>query len=188
MFSLNNIERIVGLLGLIFGAGVSVWKACTKILFPFIKWIKEHLNIENKIEKIDIKIDNLLEDFEKFKIKLIAHINLTGAAFYEADPDTGYYNHVNRAWSDLHGMQLEEALGNNWLKAVKESDKIQKIWETTIKSKSLFEEKYTIINQNTGEEIMVKGLAEFAKSEDGKIILIIGAVNKFISNKINKTQ
>lgn len=152
-------------------SSLAAWKAYKKGILPIFIWVRSSLFLGSKIGKVE-------ESNYVIKSRIQAYLSLTPIALYEADPITGYYTNVNRAWLEIYGLEHENAMGSNWLNPIKEQEKIEKIWYKTIRSNSLFDEKYTIINQETTEEIKVRDRTVFQRNRSGAIVAIIGTVTK----------
>lgn len=118
----------------------------------------------DRIEKaVNIIIDRQLIDFY-----------LDHQPKYECDSN-GYCIRVNYRWREITGLSEEEALGNQWLKAVhlKDRESLQKDWELFINKSIPFEREYRILHPQTLEEIKVFGRA-IKKQTDKSINIIIG--------------
>ena len=97
----------------------------------------------------------------------LAEVSPVGIFKTTPDGDTTY---VNPKWSELSGLSLEEAAGNNWLSAVHPDDreKVIRGWQSNLSVKTPSTAEYRFVHKN------------------GKIVWVFGnAVPEWINDEIN---
>jgi PAS domain S-box-containing protein len=96
----------------------------------------------------------------------------------------GYTTFVNPSWCEISGLSFEEAIGNGWLKALHEDDKVGILngWEnaTYIGEKSLSEYRFV---RPDGSVSWVIGQAIPEKNEKNEIIGYIGTITDITERK-----
>lgn len=98
--------------------------------------------------------------------KTLAEVSPVGIFRTTALGETTY---VNPKWSELSGLSIEEAIGNNWLNAVHPDDreKLMENWKSSVMSQKYSSAEYRFLRK------------------DGQIVWVIGnAVYEWIDNEI----
>ncbi len=97
---------------------------------------------------------------------------------------TGYTTYVNPSWCQITGLSDEEALGNNWLKAVHKDDKkmLYKGWQKAVKTKEISVSEYRF-NLSDGSIAWVMGQAIPEKNLDNEILGYVGTITDITERK-----
>jgi PAS domain S-box-containing protein len=138
-----------------------------------------------------------LEVFEKEKLKEKAELEVFESelryhTLTEVSPvgifrtnAIGYTTYVNPTWSEISGLSFEEAIGNGWLDAVHNEDKLRILngWENAsyIGEKSLSEYRFV---RPDGSISWVLGQAIPEKNSDNIIIGYIGTITDITDRKV----
>lgn len=132
-------------------------------------------SIKDQITRID---DNTR--LSELRSKLIATTLITSGSF-ECDAH-GNWTWANKALADLFGLSLEEMLGNGWLAAVQEHDRmdIWDNWKNAILNNIPYEGVFTIINRKTRKSFQCRANAFQHKAVDGRILGYYGTIVKEI--------
>lgn len=137
-----------------------------------------------------------LEVFEKEKLRKQAmkemtesenryHIltEISPVGIFRTD-ETGYTTYVNPRWSEISGLPYEKALGNGWLDAVHEDDKIslQKGWESAAKQHEISLSEYRFIRPD-GSIVWVMGQAIPERNAANEIVGYVGTTTNITERK-----
>jgi len=97
-------------------------------------------SIRDVLDRLDSRTC-LLEERQR------AGMDLNPSPFFEADAD-GQCVFVNRAWSELTGIRLDEALGSGWLNSVHRDDRerVAEEWHAATKEGRTFRLQYLVQN------------------------------------------
>ena len=97
---------------------------------------------------------------------------------------TGYTTYVNPSWCQITGLSDEEALGNNWLKAVHEGDKkvLYSGWQKAVKTKGISISEYRF-NRPDGSIAWVMGQAIPERNLDNEILGYVGTITDITERK-----
>ena len=97
---------------------------------------------------------------------------------------TGYTTYVNPSWCQITGLSDEEALGNNWLKAVHEEDKkiLYRGWQKAVRTKKISISEYRF-NRSDGSIAWVMGQAIPEKNLDNEILGYVGTITDITERK-----
>lgn len=92
---------------------------------------------------------------------------------------------ANRALCDLYGLNEEDMLGLGWLIAVKETDRqsVWSAWQATIKSDIPYDATYTVVNQKTGAQFLVRAKAVVHRGLQNNILGYYGTVENISFEK-----
>lgn len=109
-------------------------------------------SIRDVLDRLDSRT-RLLEERQR------AGMDLNPAPFFEADAE-GHCVFVNRAWSELTGIRLDEALGSGWLNSVHRDDRERVLdeWVAATQEGRTFRLQYLV--QNVRNEKVTPVLAE----------------------------
>lgn len=89
----------------------------------------------------------------------------------------GMFMYVNERWSEMAGMNLAEATGGGWLRAVHPADrnKVQVAWHASVRQGQSFELQYRFLRPD-GDETWVMGRAVHSRDAVGEVIGSLGTV------------
>lgn len=89
----------------------------------------------------------------------------------------GLFVYVNERWSEMAGMNLAEAAGGGWLRAVHPADRarVQVAWHESVAACRPFELQYRFLRPD-GNETWVMGRAVHSRDADGAVIGSLGTV------------
>jgi PAS domain S-box-containing protein len=89
----------------------------------------------------------------------------------------GMFVYVNERWSEMAGMNLVEAAGGGWLRAVHPADRarVQTVWHSSVSDLQPFELQYRFLRPD-GDETWVMGRAVHSRDADGAVIGSLGTV------------
>ena len=87
----------------------------------------------------------------------------------------GMFVYVNERWSVMAGMNLAEAAGGGWLRAVHPADrnKVQVAWHASVCQGQPFELQYRFLRPE-GDETWVMGRAVHSRDADGEVVGSLG--------------
>lgn len=121
----------------------------------------------DKITKTKEMVNTLLEKEE-------INFYLDSQPKYECDSN-GLCIKANYKWRELTGLSENDALGNQWIKAIhpNDRDKVHRAWENFISKEYPFEEIYRIVNLTLSKIFVVRGRA-ISKTDANGIELIVG--------------
>lgn len=150
----------------VIGALIFIWKS---VLVPFGKRYKQLTTIYDSLEKTMPIISTLANDFkpnggnslrdvinridkntEGANSRLWITLELTPHAYYESD-ELGKYTKINKNWTQVHGLQMAEALGHGWINSVKEDERerVRDEWFLALSQLREFDLYYKLNNNNT---------------------------------------
>lgn len=180
------------------------WRMIIKPLREGVKIVKEiNLKTNENTKKIDEEIlptivsikkefstnsgktikDQLFRIEEKSyladaRIRLIA-TNLVSTGIFESDP-TGECIWVNRALSDLFGLDRGEMLGNGWLSAIDDDDRkrVWDEWQYCIQHKIPYEDEYSVCNRKTNQCYSCRVISMTVKNSHDQIMGYFGTVTR----------
>jgi len=134
-------------------------------------------SLKDAINRIESKLCEVREDVSILKGRESARMYLDAQPTFECDAN-GYATALNKSLLEFVGLEIDEAIGYGWLKAVKaiDQDRVQKEWEASVRNGREFNSTYTFVNQITHKETKVHGRARIERSKDS-IIFIIGTCN-----------
>jgi PAS domain-containing protein len=134
-------------------------------------------SLKDAINRIESKLGEVREDVSVLKGRESARMYLDAQPTFECDAN-GYATALNKSLLDIMGLDIDEAIGYGWLKAVKaiDQDRVQKEWEASVRNGREFNSNYTFINQVTHKETNVHGRARIERNKED-IIFIIGTCN-----------
>ena len=97
------------------------------------------------------------ERFDLIWYETLVDISPVGIFFTDAE---GNCLHVNRRWSEISGLSLDEAVGRGWLRAIHDEDlnTVSACWLAAVKSKQPFWAEYRF-SSPVGKETWVVGNA-----------------------------
>ncbi|MBF02981.1 MAG: hypothetical protein CMP76_06760 [Flavobacterium sp.] len=97
---------------------------------------------------------------------------------------SGYTTYVNPRWSEITGLPYEKALGNGWLEAVHEEDRIslQKGWESATEHQDLSLSEYRFIKPD-GSIVWVMGQAIPERNAEGEVVGYVGTTTNITERK-----
>jgi len=89
----------------------------------------------------------------------------------------GQFLYVNERWCAMAGMNLVEAAGGGWLRAVHPADRahVQQAWHASVEAQKPFELEYRFLRPD-GDETWVMGRAVHSRDADGAILGSLGTV------------
>lgn len=189
MFSLDNIKSIIEIIIIVapFVAGVFIW-----VIKHFIK-VHQGLKIINKMytefkpngggslfDRIKRIEDEILKSKSRTLVLLSVHVD----GVYECDAN-GNCIWTNKALQDMFGLNENELLGNGWLLAIDEKDRIDvwNDWKECIDKNIPYQSTYRITNHN--KHFICESCATAHKDEKGKILGYFGILRilKEITNE-----
>ena len=134
-------------------------------------------SLKDAINRIESKLGEVREDVSVLKGRESARMYLDAQPTFECDAN-GYATALNKSLLDIMGLDIDEAIGYGWLKAVKaiDQDRVQKEWEASVRNGREFNSNNTFINQVTHKETNVHGRARIERNKED-IIFIIGTCN-----------
>ncbi|MCX6165107.1 MAG: PAS domain-containing protein, partial [Ignavibacteriae bacterium] len=97
----------------------------------------------------------------------------------------GVTTYVNPRWSEISGMNGEDALGDGWLNSVHPDDKKSIIsgWNNKVKSKNISNAEYRFLKKD-GSVVWVIGQANPEKDDKGNVISYVGTITDITERKI----
>ncbi|MEO5571625.1 MAG: PAS domain S-box protein [Bacteroidia bacterium] len=97
--------------------------------------------------------------------------------------------YVNKKWCELSGYSFEEALGDEWRKALHQDDRerVVKAWKLFVKGAAPFHSEYRLINKE-GKVNWVVGNASVIKNDADEPLGFIGTVNDITGLKEKEQQ
>lgn len=107
-------------------------------------------------------------------------VNSSETAMFECDA-SGHCIHCNIALTEMFGMTLDQMRGYGWLDAMIDSterDRARVAWETARETNMPYRDTYKVHNRTTGERFFAHAHAYNITDKDGKILSIIGMVDK----------
>lgn len=148
-------------------------------LVPFMKSMTAEFSknsgksIKDQLTRIDenTKLSNM-------RIRLIA-TNVVSTGTFECD-ETGKTVWVNKALSDMFGLDKDEMLDNGWLTAVVDNERseVWTEWIFSINNKIPYESEYNVYNKKSNTTFKVRVVAIANKTDTGKILGYFGTVVK----------
>lgn len=134
-------------------------------------------SLKDAVNRIEQTLGDVREDVAILKGRESARMYLDAQPTFECDAN-GYSTALNKALLDIVGLDIDEAIGYGWLKAVKpiDQDRVQREWESSVRNGREFNSNYTFINQITHKETKVHGRARIERGKDD-ILFIIGTCN-----------
>lgn len=183
LVSVKEISEWVGMIGSAMAVATTVVVLFRKWIYkPFRAWIKRidgaiaelkpngGTSIKDTIRRIDSKI------FE-IQARTVVIQDASEKAIFECNA-SGECIYVNKALSDLFGLERSDMLNKGWLEAVDKEDRINvwKEWNDFIVNDIPYEAEYYIHNKRTGQKIKCIALARSFKDNEGKSIGIHGFV------------
>jgi PAS domain S-box-containing protein len=189
---------IVTILGFLYGG----WKLIIKPIRKALKILDEHtktLSDQNKIIDNDIipVVNSIKNEFSKnggksirdqltriegkgyltdARIRLIA-TNLVSTGIFECDGE-GDCIWVNKALSELFGLDRDEMLGNGWLTSIIDSDRkrVWDEWNYAIEHRIPYEAQYTVYNRKTNKLHKCKVISMTVRDTHDVIVGYFGTV------------
>jgi PAS domain S-box-containing protein len=130
---------------------------------------------------VDITDHKLTDIVNEHRYQILTEVAPVG--IFHTDP-TGYTTYVNPSWCRITGLSDEEALGNNWLKAVHEEDKktLYKDWQKAVKTHEISISEYRFIRSD-GSVAWVMGQAIPEKNLDDEVLGYIGTITDITERK-----
>lgn len=135
----------------------------------------------DKITKTYEYVNTLLEKDE-------INFYLDNQPKYECDSN-GHCHKVNYKWRDLTGLSENNAIGNQWMRAIHpgDRDRVHTAWENFIHKHYPFEENYRIVNLVENKVLYVRGIAKAIKN-DNNIDLIVGTFEVIETKKYEQDK
>jgi PAS domain S-box-containing protein len=119
------------------------------------------------------------------RYRALAEYSPTG--IFHSDPD-GKTLYVNRAWSNITGLSLEQARGDGWRKAIHPADRDFKVseWLEAMKmQRPMRGSEYRVLRPD-GEVIWVEGYAVPLLNDTGEILGYVGSIYDVTQRKENE--
>ncbi|CAB4183664.1 PAS domain [uncultured Caudovirales phage] len=134
-------------------------------------------SLKDAVNRIEQTLGDVREDVTILKGRESARMYLDAQPTFECDAN-GYSTALNKALLDIVGLDIDEAIGYGWMKAVKpiDQDRVQREWESSVRNGREFNSNYTFINQITHKETKVHGRARIERGKED-ILFIIGTCN-----------
>jgi len=134
-------------------------------------------SLKDAVNRIETKLGEVRTDVAVLKGRESARMYLDAQPTFECDAN-GYATALNKSLLDIVGMEIDEAIGYGWLKAVKtiDQDRVQREWESSVRNGREFNSNYTFINQITHKETKIHGRARIERGKED-IVFIIGTCN-----------
>ncbi len=191
----NNIEQWKILATQLTAIGAFLYGFYKYIGKPLFKFVKNINNISSEMGKslpilmkiasefepnhggsLKDVIDSIKDDLAMSKSRNRAILSFFDISYYESDPK-GQCIFISKKYSQLCGLDFDEAKGKGWINMIKNSQRelVMEAWEIAILEKREFDMNYTIINSEN-KEIQVKCHAYPVKSTslDNHIVGYIG--------------
>lgn len=184
----KNIEIYLGVTAGILTAGATIWKFVIKPLRTNFKKISDALSAIGEISS-SIKpnggssiLDRLTRIERTIMYSESRHKLLTSAvnvAMFETDSN-GTCTWVAPAWTELTGIDNEDAHENGWLNSIRvdEREEVYKQWQFAVEQKREFRMNYSILNMKSNEVIKVRGLARALRDHKGHVIGFVGLLKR----------
>ena len=152
-------------------------QALEKRIIPFIDSMTHEFspNSGKSIKDQMNRIDDAIR-LGELRSKNISN-SLVTTGVYECSP-TGDFTWVNNALADIFGMSKDEMLYQGWLSGVKhtERQKVWSEWHNAVNNDIPYECEYTVVNQKTRKEVLVRTSAVAHRNLDGEILGFYGTL------------
>lgn len=127
--------------------------------------------------KTEFEYSNLNEN----RYKILTESSNVGIFHTDAD---GFTTYVNPSWCRITGLSVNDALGDNWLKAVHEDDRnrIRNIWKEVVNIQELSVSEYRFVRPD-GEIIWVMGQAIPERNSNNTIEGYVGTITDISERK-----
>lgn len=193
MFSLDNIKSTIEIIIIVapFVAGIILW-----IIKHFIK-VHTGLKIIEKMYaefkpngggSLFDRIKRIEDEILKSKSRTLVLLSVHNDGVYECD-SLGNCIWTNKALQEIFGLTENELLGNGWLLAIDENDRIEvwNDWQECIQKNIPYQHTYTVVNKHTNRYFICETCATAHKDEKGRILGYFGIVKilKEITNEQN---
>jgi len=174
----------------------NVWKPLSemyKVIYSnkvFVEKVMYNLSpnggnsLVDKVNRIDSKLDEILNITRVIEKKQKTDRHLSSQPLYECD-ENGYATFLNDSLLEILGMDMEQALGYGWVKAVKQIDqeRVLNEWKLAVEHGLEFNSVYTFINQENHKQTKVNGKAKIERDEKKNILYIIGACEEILERQ-----
>lgn len=145
-------------------------------LMPDLKRVTQELtpngggSLRDKVDRIE-RLVSIAEGARRLLMDVV-----TGAAIYEANGE-GSCTYVNRGWSTLTGLTLDEARGSGWVAGVAEHDRkrVLEAWMLAVVNRHEFSLDYDMVDRE-GRVTPVHGVARMLRDSRGDVVGVIGTV------------
>lgn len=130
---------------------------------------------------VDVTDRNLTSIVNEHRYQMLTEVAPVG--IFHTDP-TGFTTYVNPSWCHITGLGDEDALGNNWLKAVHEEDKkiLYRGWQKAVKTQEISISEYRFIRPD-GSIAWVMGQAIPEKNLDNEVLGYVGTITDITERK-----
>jgi PAS domain-containing protein len=134
-------------------------------------------SLKDAVNRIEKAVGEVRSDVAILKGRESARMYLDSQPTFECDAQ-GFATALNKSLLDILGLEIDEAIGYGWLKAVKpmDQDRVVREWEMSVRNGREFNSNYTLVNQVTHKETKVHGRARIERDKED-IIFIIGSCN-----------
>jgi PAS domain S-box-containing protein len=124
-------------------------------------------------------LSSIKKNLNKIHAEIISYISLSPNPTFLNNED-GSCIAVNEALCNLFGATRDEMLGYGWINFLDDSEKNQKAdnWKRGIQKDFSITDRYYITNGKTGERIYCEYVATITRDNEGKIMSIMGIVNR----------
>lgn len=131
-------------------------------------------SLKDAVNRIEKKLGEVRSDISILKGRESARMYLDAQPTFECDAN-GYATALNKSLLTILGLEIDEAIGYGWLKAVKpiDQDRVMREWEASVRNGREFSSYYTFVNATTHKENKVHGRARIERNKED-IIFIIG--------------
>jgi len=191
---IDNWKEIAGILTgawLLIAGGIKFYKCVMSFVVPVRKWVRDinlalfqlknngGSSVKDLVCKTNENVELLVQKVEIIMGRQVAMLHECTSPMYECNAD-GDLIDVNRAWSEMTGLSKDDAVGQGWKKIIFREDLeyVIKLGQDFVENGETFNDTFTMKNYITKEVFKVQSTATKVLNKDGKIISIIGAVNK----------
>jgi len=174
-------HKVAIALGATFTAILAFWKLYKKVLKPLWKAIMAmYYELTNNgggsLKDITFKMSN---DVGIIMSVQSAMIKLSETPMFRCD-QLGRCTMINKAWTELSGMQPAEADGWGWLNAIHHShrERVKSDFINAVTANSEFNSHYRFVDKVTGENFMVECCCIIDRNAKKEVVSIIGTIIK----------
>lgn len=148
-------------------------------IVPFMESIEKEFAINSgktiKDQLVRIE-DNLMVN--DMRVKAL-NMNNSAVGMYECD-EKGACVWLNDVVAEIWGREKHDLLDSGWLTGIS-SEEREEVWEKWLYSVTHhipYEDRYTVVNAKSGEEIKIETTALCLKGSSGKVLAYLGTVTR----------
>ena len=145
--------------------------------------VEEYNRMAERLEKIDKRRRKAERAQQECELRYGSFEDLSPVGIFRANT-FGHYLHVNRRWSEISGLNEEEAEGRGWLDALHPDDRerVENAWRKAVTKHEPFWAEYRLRNAS-GEETWVLSEAVTIGNVRGEPIGYIGTATDITRQK-----